>query len=86
MSSNNCTPAVNLRIGCIFLGYVSTANLVYNFEELKSIDEEGEKTLLLGYNAILNNNGKVLVVNNRFNLMYFKEVSNELSALNILKI
>ena len=61
-------------------------NLVYNFDELKSIDEVGSKTLLLGYNAILNNNGKVLVVNNRFNLEYFKEVNNELSALNILKI
>ena len=61
-------------------------NLVYNFGELKSIDDVGVKTLLLGYNAILNNNGKVLVVNNRFNLEYFKEVNNELSALNILKI
>ena len=61
-------------------------NLVYNFTELNSIDEVGSNTLLLGYNAILNNNGKVLVVNNRFNLEYFKEVNNELSALNILKI
>lgn len=61
-------------------------NLVYNFSELNSIDEVGNKTLLLGYNAILNNNGRVLVVNNRFNLEYFKEVNNELSALNILKI
>jgi len=61
-------------------------NLVYNFNELTSIDDVGSKTLLLGYNAILNNNGKVLVVNNRFNLQHFKEVNNELSALNILKI
>lgn len=61
-------------------------NLVYNFSELNSIDEVGSKTLLLGYNAILNNNGKVLVVNNRFNLEHYKEVNNELSALNILKI
>lgn len=61
-------------------------NLVYNFNELKSIDETGFKTLLLGYNAILSNNGEVLVVNNRFNLEYFKEVNNELSALKILKV
>ena len=61
-------------------------NLVYNFDELDSIDEVGGKSLLLGYNAILNNNGKVLVINNKFNLEYFKEVDNELSALNILKI
>lgn len=61
-------------------------NLVYNFNELSSIDEVGFKTLLLGYNAIINNNGNVLVVNNRFNLEYFKEVNNELSALKILKV
>ena len=61
-------------------------NLVYNFDELKSIDEVGNKTLLLGYNAILRNGGNVLVVENKFNIEYFKEVNNELSALNILKI
>lgn len=61
-------------------------NLVYNFNELKSIDEAGFKTLLMGYNSILNNNGSVLVVNNHFNLEYFKEVNNELSALKILKV
>ena len=61
-------------------------NLVYNFSELDSIDEIGSKALLLGYNSILNNNGQVLVVDNKFKLEYFKEVNNELSALNILKI
>ena len=61
-------------------------NLVYNFNELDSIDEVGYKTLLLGYNSIINNNGDVLVVGNRFNLGYFKEVNNELSALKILKV
>lgn len=61
-------------------------NLVYNFNELKSIDDVGFKTLLLGYNSIINNNGNVLVVNNHFNLEYFKEVNNELSALKILKV
>ena len=61
-------------------------NLVYNLECLHSIDDEGFKTLLLGYNEILNNNGNVLIVNNKFNLKYFKEVNNELSALKILKV
>ena len=65
---------------------VGIRNLVYNFEELKSIDEVGKKSLLLGYNAILNNNGNVLVVNNRFNLEHFKEAKNELMALEILKV
>ena len=60
--------------------------LVYNFEELKSIDDVGKKSLLLGYNAILNNNGNVLVVNNRFNLEHYKETKNELTALEILKV
>ena len=60
--------------------------LVYNFSELSSIDDVGNKSLLLGYNAILNNNGNVLVVNNRFNLEHFKETKNELTALEILKV
>ena len=61
-------------------------NMVYNFSDLKSIDNHGNNALLEGYNAIINNYGKVLVVNNRFNLENFKEVKDELSALNILKI
>lgn len=61
-------------------------NLVYNLNELKSIDEVGNKSLLMGYNAILSNNGKVLVVENRFKLKYFKETKNELTALEILKV
>ena len=61
-------------------------NLVYNFEKLKSIDKEGYKSLLDCYDEIINNRGNVLVVNNKFNLCFFKEVDNELSALNILKI
>lgn len=60
--------------------------LVYNFLELKSIDDIGKKTLLDIYNEILNNKGEVLVVNNNFKLLYFKETNNELSALKILKI
>ena len=61
-------------------------NLVYNFLELRSIDETGKSTLLDIYNEILCNNGKVLVVNNNFKLLYFKETNNELSALKILQI
>ena len=61
-------------------------NLVYNLDLLTSIDEIGYKTLLMGYDEIINNSGDVLIVNNRFNLKFFKEVNNELSALKILKI
>lgn len=60
--------------------------LVYNFDNLESIDDIGYKSLLLCYNEIINNNGNLLVVNNKFNLKNMKEVNNELSALKILKI
>ena len=60
--------------------------LVYNFDNLESIDDIGYKSLLLCYNEIINNNGNLLVVNDKFNLENMKEVNNELSALKILKI
>ena len=60
--------------------------LVYNLGYLSSIDSVGFETLLNVYNEVLKNNGKVLVVNNKFNLEYFKEANDELSALKILKI
>ncbi len=61
-------------------------NLVYNFNELYNLDEIGNKSLLLGYNAIMKNKGNVLVVNNRFNLEKINEIDNELKALELLKI
>ena len=61
-------------------------NLVYNFDMLKSIDNEGFKSLLNCYYELICNNGRLLVVNNKFHLLFFKEVDNELSALNILRI
>ncbi len=60
--------------------------LVYNFNELNNLDDVGYKSLLMAYNAINKNNGKVLVVNNRFDIKEFVEVSNELKALELLKI
>ena len=60
--------------------------LVYNFNELESIDDVGKKSLLLGYNEILKNHGNVLVLNNRFKLEHFKETKNELTDLEILKV
>ncbi len=79
-----CNKLINTIIPMISNNGVK--NLVYNFDELDSIDRYGFKALLLGYNKILDNNGNVLVVNNKFKLEYFKEVNNELSALKILKI
>lgn len=61
-------------------------NLVYNFNELKSIDEVGHKLLLMTINAVKHNNGNTLIVNNRFKLKNIKEISNELNALDILKV
>ncbi len=61
-------------------------NLVYNINELKSIDEIGKKILLMGNNAVLNNKGKVLMVNNKFDIENIREISSELVALDILKV
>ena len=61
-------------------------NIVYNFEYLSSIDEIGYKSLLLTYDEIINNKGCILVVSNKFNLRYFREIDNELSALKILRV
>lgn len=60
--------------------------LVINFNKLKNIDEKGIETLFKSYDEILNNHGDLLVIDNKFNIKYFKEVDNELSALKILKI
>ena len=40
-------------------------NLVYNFNELKSIDEVGHKLLLMTINAVKHNKGNTLIVNNK---------------------
>ena len=61
-------------------------NLVYNFNELNSIDEVGYKLLIMTLNAIKHNKGNALIVNNRFKLKNIKEISNELNALEILKV
>lgn len=61
-------------------------NLVINFNKLKNIDDKGIETLFKSYDEILNNHGNLLVIDNKFNIKYFKEVNNELSALKILKI
>lgn len=60
-------------------------NMVYNFNELDNLDEVGFNTLLSGYNAILHNNGKVLAVNNKFNLNFIN-IETELGALDKLKV
>ena len=46
----------------------------------------GYKSLLSGYDAVVNNSGKVYVVENQFNLDYFVSVRNELAALKLLNI
>ena len=85
-SLNSCTAYKLLDNLIPIITKQGIKNLVYNFSELVSIDEVGNKSLLMGYDAILDNNGSVLVVENRFNLKYFKEIKNEVAALKILKV
>ncbi len=66
--------------------YYGIRYLVYNFSNLLSIDKNGYKSLLNGYDAVVNNSGKVYVVENQFNLDYFVSVKNELAALKLLNI
>lgn len=61
--------------------------LVYNLNELVEIDNRGEDALLEGQKEITDNCGKVLLVNNNINTQIkFEKISNELAALELLKI
>lgn len=62
--------------------------VVYNLGELVSLDEAGEKALATaGEEAKVNNNGKVLIVNNKINsCLDYDNVSNELVALDTIKV
>ena len=62
--------------------------VVYNLGELGSLVEAGEKALVTaGEEAKANNNGKVLIVNNKINsCLDYDNVSNELVALDTIKV
>ena len=61
--------------------------MVYNLSELVSIDNHGEDALLEGSKWVKTNDGKVLLVNNNINTqLNFDKISNELVALDLLKI
>lgn len=61
--------------------------IVYNLSELKCLDSFGEKALIKGGNEAKVNDGKVLIVNNRINsCLDYDKVSNELVALDLLKV
>ena len=61
--------------------------IVYNLSELISLDTYGEKALIKGGNEAKVNDGKVLIVNNRINsCLDYDSVSNELIALDLLKV
>lgn len=61
--------------------------IVYNLSELISLDTYGEKALIKGGNEAKVNDGKVLIVNNRINsCLDYDNVSNELIALDLLKV
>lgn len=61
--------------------------LVYNLNELLEIDSTGEEALIEGQKEIKHNKGKVLLVNNNVNThVKLDKISNELVALELLKI
>ena len=61
--------------------------MVYNLNDLLEIDNAGEDALIAGEKEISENNGKVLLVNNRINTQAkFENVSNELVALELMRI
>lgn len=71
--------------------------LVFNIENLDSIDMSGIDMMMKNYNMILNNKGKAIVcglnnelvryrIENSRLLKYMYETSNELAAFNIVKL
>ena len=61
--------------------------IVYNLSELNCLDADGELALIKGGNEAKGNDGKVLIVNNRINsILDYDNVSNELVALDLLKV
>lgn len=58
--------------------------MVYNLNNLANIDSIGEDVLLESSKCVKFNKGKVLIINN--NKLKFDNISNELVALDLLKI
>lgn len=61
--------------------------MVYNLSELVGLDNSGEDALFGCGKSVKSNNGKVLIVNNKINTsLNFDNVSNELVALDLLRV
>lgn len=61
--------------------------MVYNLKDLVSLDNKGEDALLNSGDYVKRNLGKVLIVNNNINTsLRFDKVSNELVALDLLRV
>lgn len=61
--------------------------VVYNLSELVSIDSRGENALIKGGDEAKINDGRVLIVNNSINSnLEYDKISNELVALDLLKV
>ena len=60
--------------------------MIYNLAELVSLDNFGEEALISSGTKVKNNNGKVLIINNKINTtINFDNISNELVALDLLR-
>lgn len=61
--------------------------MVYNLDGLMSIDSIGEDALVSGEKSVKENDGKVLLINNRINTsLRFDTITDELVALDLLKV
>ena len=61
--------------------------MVYNLDGLMSIDSIGENALLSGGQSVKENDGRVLLINNRVNTcLRFDKITDELVALDLLKV
>ncbi len=59
--------------------------MVYNLNDLVSIDKTGEDALLESSTYVEDHKGKVLIVNNKINTpLHFENISNELVALSLV--
>ena len=60
--------------------------MVYNLQDLVSLDNFGESALLKSGEKVKQNHGRVLIINNKINTtLNFDNISSELVSLDLLK-
>lgn len=60
--------------------------MIYNLNNLKNLDDVGKEVIKESSNCIKKNKGQVLVISNKDNTLNLDNISNELVALELIKI